>query len=996
VLKWIGGGSYGEVWLARNIMGIHRAIKVVRRARFESDKPYDREFEGLRNFEPVSRAHDGFMDILQVGRNDEEGHFFYVMEAADDELTGQSIESETYKPKTILSEFRSKGRLPFARCLQIALSLAESLQHLHEQGLVHRYIKPSNIIFVNGMPKLADIGLVTSKTSAATFIGAPGYIPPEGPGTPQGDVYALGKVLYEIVTGNDRLEYPKVPTNLQESDLEDFQELNEVILKACESDARRRYSSAERMREDLLLLQGGKSVRRLRRLERAWGRTKPVLLTLPVMAVIVLLVFLIQNWRMVAATAQTAAAEEQANYRRRGLLIQEFMLKRLVPHLAGWSSRAWEQASEAATIQMKGDSEVLRDQAAALLAGMDAHRHDYLTNFGASSVAFDREGKRLLMCGLDGVARLLEPATGSVQVSASIGPGPVTFTENGDPLALVFQAEHQALSLVNVLRSKAKLEWRIHGTKPLKLTALAAGGACAVAILEGADGHDVLEAFQADGVRSVHSFAKPVTALAISPDGSLVAAAESGGQVRVWGLRDGRLVATFPVDRNEVLCLALKGMSRNAASSGEGMEQAVLIAAGASGGNIIIWDLSSRATKTVCRGSYWEVNALAFSPDGTILASGGRGPVKLWDATTGLFLLDLYSVDFARGLGFSPDGKQLAVSTEPRFGRLSVSLWDLEFGRGMQILRGLASPVTIVAFSPDGSKLAALSHTWEVGLWDLATGQLLRVIEVPKGASADNAALALSRDGERLAFSAGTTAKLWNVQSGTEMNSWDLPPGLVDILGLPDQNRLLLFRVEGGVCRLRRLLEHGATELIAEIPGLNKVLDAAAALNGQIFIVRGLEGDRSGGREVVRAFDGLTGRELWSFPSTRSNRSTEIAADVKGKFVVFSTNDFSGPAVVELSSGAVARVLDRLPSAVCSEPAFYAVRGVRRVDVGCALFNDVKHTPLVTLGPDTELSFFPRFDSAGNSLAWGNQDGTVAVCDLKEIRRRMNGLGLGW
>src|SRR6266436_2243192 len=67
-LKWIGGGSYGEVWLARNIMGVHRAIKVIRRSRFESDKPYDREFAGVRNFEPVSRTNEGFMDILQVGR----------------------------------------------------------------------------------------------------------------------------------------------------------------------------------------------------------------------------------------------------------------------------------------------------------------------------------------------------------------------------------------------------------------------------------------------------------------------------------------------------------------------------------------------------------------------------------------------------------------------------------------------------------------------------------------------------------------------------------------------------------------------------------------------------------------------------------------------------------------------------------------------------------------------------------------------------------------
>jgi len=72
-------------------MGVHRAIKIIRRSRFESDKPYDREFAGVRNFEPVSRTNEGFMDILQVGRNDLEGYFFYVMEAADDQVSGQEL-----------------------------------------------------------------------------------------------------------------------------------------------------------------------------------------------------------------------------------------------------------------------------------------------------------------------------------------------------------------------------------------------------------------------------------------------------------------------------------------------------------------------------------------------------------------------------------------------------------------------------------------------------------------------------------------------------------------------------------------------------------------------------------------------------------------------------------------------------------------------------------------------------------------------------------------
>src|SRR6266487_2908174 len=60
-LRQIGGGSYGEVWLARNAVGTLRAIKVVYRQTFETDRPYDREFSGIKKFEPISRSHEGLI-----------------------------------------------------------------------------------------------------------------------------------------------------------------------------------------------------------------------------------------------------------------------------------------------------------------------------------------------------------------------------------------------------------------------------------------------------------------------------------------------------------------------------------------------------------------------------------------------------------------------------------------------------------------------------------------------------------------------------------------------------------------------------------------------------------------------------------------------------------------------------------------------------------------------------------------------------------------------
>ena len=146
-----------------------------------------------------------------------------------------------------------------------SVALASALAHVHQHGLVHRDIKPSNIIFVQGAPKLADIGLVTDADTTLSYVGTEGFIPPEGPGAAQADIFSLGKVLYEISMGRDRQEFPKLPSDLLELTNPDaLVEFNEILLKACESEARRRYQSAEEMRADLEFLQRGQSIKRKR------------------------------------------------------------------------------------------------------------------------------------------------------------------------------------------------------------------------------------------------------------------------------------------------------------------------------------------------------------------------------------------------------------------------------------------------------------------------------------------------------------------------------------------------------------------------------------------------------------------------------------------------------------------------------------------------------------------------------------------------------------
>ena len=131
LLRPIGRGSYGEVWLARNIMGAWRAVKIVSRGSFGSARPYVREFAGIEKFEPVSRAHDSQLDVLHVGRDDAAGCFYYVMELADDVARGRDIAPESYAPRTLRAELEARGRLPARECLDLGIALATALEHLH-------------------------------------------------------------------------------------------------------------------------------------------------------------------------------------------------------------------------------------------------------------------------------------------------------------------------------------------------------------------------------------------------------------------------------------------------------------------------------------------------------------------------------------------------------------------------------------------------------------------------------------------------------------------------------------------------------------------------------------------------------------------------------------------------------------------------------------------------------------------------------------------------
>lgn len=251
LIKRIGSGAYGEVWLAQSVTGAYRAVKIVWREDFELTRTFHREFLGIQQFEPISRGHPCLVHILHVGWNEDRGFYYCVMELADDAEEGPNFQHvNAYVPRTLGTDMKRHGRLDVTFCRDAGVYLADALYYMHNRGLTHRDIKPSNIIFCGGVCKLADIGLVAA-FGERTFVGTEGFVPPEGPGTAQADIYSLGKVLYEMSSGKDRMEFPEVPANLSDEEWPFWVDLNRVICRACSPDLKERFQTAGEFAEAL-------------------------------------------------------------------------------------------------------------------------------------------------------------------------------------------------------------------------------------------------------------------------------------------------------------------------------------------------------------------------------------------------------------------------------------------------------------------------------------------------------------------------------------------------------------------------------------------------------------------------------------------------------------------------------------------------------------------------------------------------------------------------
>ncbi|MTJ22539.1 serine/threonine protein kinase [Dolichospermum sp. UHCC 0352] len=246
----------------------------------------------------------------------------------------------------------------------------------------------------------------------------------------------------------------------------------------------------------------------------------------------------------------------------------------------------------------------------------------------------------------------------------------------------------------------------------------------------------------------------PVTAIALSPNGKILASGSMNGSIQLWNIATGSKIRTLQghSDRIESVAFSPDGKT---------------LASGSNDETIKLWNVATGTEIGSLQGSFFSVYSVTFSPDGKTLASGSSdGTIKLWDVSTTKEILTLSGhTAKVSAVAFSPDGKILASGSDDRI----IKLWNVATAGEILTFDGHSDRVGSVAFSPDGKILASGSSDKTIKLWNIDTGTEIRTLT---GHSNRVGSVAFSPNGKILASgSDDNTVKLWNVATGTQIHT---------------------------------------------------------------------------------------------------------------------------------------------------------------------------------------------------------------------------------
>jgi WD40 repeat protein/tetratricopeptide (TPR) repeat protein len=533
-------------------------------------------------------------------------------------------------------------------------------------------------------------------------------------------------------------------------------------------------------------------------------------------------------------------------------------------------------------------------------------------------VGFSPDSKRIVAAGGDNTARVYDATTGALQLEVKDPAGQIrcaAFSPDGTRIATTCgEGDAPGVKLWDSLTGKPLLEWKTD-SRPTRLAFSADGTRILTGSIEQAvnvwDARTRKLLLEAKGMMSDES------SVAFSPDGKRIVAGRMEGTARVLDARTGAVLLELkgrPQVANTfymitgVLCVAFSPDGTRIATGGT---------ADSANAEASVWDARTGAELLSLKGHTSRVMSVAFSPDGTRVITGGDdGTVKVWDARSGTPRLELEGITGSVCAAFSPDGTRIITGTDqwnPNGGEAKV--WDARTGRPQLVLKGIKGAVKAVAFSKDGTRIATGGGgTAPTGdnkpaatVWDARTGAPLAELQ---GLKEPVNSAAFSPNGTRIVTAAARVQR-----GGAELKVWDAKTGTV-LLDLTQKEAF------GGM-------------LMGERGGF-----VAFSPDGQRFVAGGMHGPNGLPKEV-KVWDASTGT---------------VQVEMKGnKFPVLSMAfNKDATRIVTGNSGKTATVWD--------------------AETGTALVDLKGHTGSV---------FSVAFSPDGERVVTGSGDRTVRVWDVR-------------